>query len=245
MIVARNVDFNERSLGAQLVASSTKNSAEKPLELQPTVVIETQQVDHQPQSDSSLQVNDEQQQQESFVEVESRYPSRDRRPPERYGDVVEWSDVSGIDDSVATLSYCAAAWAEDVPATYDEAVNGHEKAEWRSAINEELRSLESNLTWRSINKPPDAKLLRTKWVFKRKEEPDNSIRFKARLVACGYQQKAGVDYTETYSPVARLATIRIVLAVGLQNRYQFRHLDVKTAFLNGNLEETILNLRMA
>ena len=239
VIVARNVNFNERSLGAQLVASSTKNSAEKPLELQPTVVIETQQVDHQPQSDSSLQVNDEQQQQESFVEVESRYPRRDRRPPERYGDVVEWSDVSGIDDSVATLSYCAAAWAEDVPATYDEAVNGHEKAEWRSAINEELRSLESNQTWRSIDKPPDVKLLRTKWVFKRKEEPDNSIRFKARLVACGYQQKAGVDYTETYSPVARLATIRIVLAVGLQNRYQFRHLDVKTAFLNENLEDTI------
>ena len=106
-------------------------------------------------------------------------------------------------------------------------------------MEDEVKSLMNNETWIVVERPPGAKLLSAKWVFKKKDEPNGDIRYKARLVACGYLQKAGVDYNETFSPVARLPTIRTVLAVALQFKLSLRHLDVKTAFLNGVLEEDI------
>ena len=83
------------------------------------------------------------------------------------------------------------------------------------------------------------KLLSSRWIFRKKTEADGSTRYKARLVARGFMQREGVDYTDTYAPVARLPTIRTMLVLGLQNQHHIRHLDVTTAFLYGDLVETV------
>ena len=112
--------------------------------------------------------------------------------------------------------------------------------QWMKAVNEELKSMETNKVWKIMKNPGKIKPLKSKWVFKLKEdEYGNPIRYKARLVAKGYLQKPGVDYDETYSPVAKLTTLRIVLAVGVHKNMYFHQLDVKTAFLYGDLDENV------
>nr|XP_029717511.1 uncharacterized protein LOC115260614 [Aedes albopictus] len=111
---------------------------------------------------------------------------------------------------------------------------------WMDAVEDELALLESNEVWKLVKRPASIKPLRSKWVFRLKEdEHGNAIKCKARLVVKGYLQKPGMDYQETYAPVAKLTTIRTVLAVGVQRRCFFHQMDVKTAFLHGDLREKI------
>ena len=100
--------------------------------------------------------------------------------------------------------------------------------------------MEENQVWQLEPCPTNVKPLKTKWVFRIKEDENGrDVRYKARLVAKGFQQKPGLDYEETYAPVAKLATIRIILAVGVREGFFFHQMDVKTAFLHGELKETI------
>lgn len=135
------------------------------------------------------------------------------------------------------LALSAINWIEDVPLNYSEVFERDDERKWLDAIDDELNSLEENETWKVVKKP-EAKLLDTKWVFKVKDDL-GSPRYKARLVVRGYQQREGIDFAETYSPVARMATIRTVLAVSLYKKHKIRHLDVTTAFLYGFLEEDV------
>lgn len=107
-------------------------------------------------------------------------------------------------------------------------------------MKDELDSLKQNEVWRLEACPKEIKPIKTKWVFRIKEDENgNPVRYKARLVAKGFQQKPGLDYGETYAPVARMATIRTVLAVAVQQKMHIQQLDVKTAFLYGELDETV------
>lgn len=108
------------------------------------------------------------------------------------------------------------------------------------AVKSEMDALEMNGTWTVVKNPGNVKVISSKWVFKRKNTDDEKPeQFKARLVARGFLQKRGVDFVESYAPVARLPTVRFVLSVGVKNGYHFRHLDVKTAFLNEVLKEDV------
>ncbi|KAH9648039.1 Integrase catalytic domain-containing protein [Citrus sinensis] len=132
--------------------------------------------------------------------------------------------------------------AAQEPWTYQEAITGKNKLEWKRAIDEKMASLIKNKTWKLIEKPAKRKTVSCKWIFKIKDgipgaEPR---RFKARLVARGFTQKEGIDFTEVFSPVVRHASIRIILAlVAVQNMY-LEQMDVKTAFLHGELQEEIV-----
>ena len=98
----------------------------------------------------------------------------------------------------------------------------------------------SNNTWELADLPPGSKPIGCKWIFKKKLNPDGSIdKFKARLVAKGYRQKEGVDFFDTYSPVARLTSIRVLIAIASIHNLIVHQMDVRTAFLNGELEEEI------
>ena len=123
------------------------------------------------------------------------------------------------------------------PTTYEEAAR---KGEWCKAMEEEIQAIEKNKTWELMELPKGKNVIGLKWVFKTKFGPDGSVqKFKARLVAKGYAQEYGVDYEETFSPVARFETVRLLLALAAQlkrNVYQF---DVKSAFLNGELIEEV------
>lgn len=128
----------------------------------------------------------------------------------------------------------------DVPEAYKEIAGRADEALWQQAVREELQSLADNHAWRLVRCPAGVVPLKSKWVFRIKpDEHGEPIRYKARLVAKGFQQKPGVDYNETYSPVAKLATIRTVLAVATHRRMHVHQLDVKTAFLYGELEEDV------
>ncbi|KAK2392639.1 putative mitochondrial protein [Trifolium repens] len=111
---------------------------------------------------------------------------------------------------------------------------------WKEAMNEELRSIEKNKTWDLCNLPSDKKAIDVKWVYKAKQNPEGKIiKYKARLVAKGFLQRQGLDYDEVFSPVARHETIRLVIALACSRRWPLFHLDVKSAFLNGPLEEDV------
>ena len=104
----------------------------------------------------------------------------------------------------------------------------------------EMKAIEDNRTWVVSNLPPKQKAIGLKWVFKVKKDPDGKVvKHKARLVAKGYAQRQGVDFDEVFAPVARIETIRVLLALPAHGGWQVHHMDVKYAFLNGDLTETV------
>ncbi|WJZ94150.1 hypothetical protein VitviT2T_013032 [Vitis vinifera] len=126
------------------------------------------------------------------------------------------------------------------PQTFKEAVNSTEGLMWKEVIKSEIDSILQNHTWELVDLPPGCKPLSSKWIFKRKMKVDGSIdKYKARLVIKGYRQTEGLDYFDTYSPVTRINSIRMVLAIAALRNLEIHQMDVKTAFLNGDLDEEI------
>lgn len=126
------------------------------------------------------------------------------------------------------------------PISYENALTSTERYEWIKAMDDEYRSLCKNQTWDLVTLPPGRKVIDNKWVYKIKNKPTGQIeRFKARLVIRGFTQKFGVDYGETFSPVVKLSSIRMVLATAAAEGLQLKKIDVKTAFLYGELKEEI------
>ena len=126
------------------------------------------------------------------------------------------------------------------PQTYKEVISSSEGLLWKEAIKSEIDSIMQNHTWELVDLPLGSKPLGSKWIFKRKMKADGTIeKYKARLVIKGYKQKEGLDYFDTYSPVTRITSIRMILAIAALRNLEVHQMDVKTAFLNGDLEEEI------
>ncbi|KAL2241037.1 UNVERIFIED_CONTAM: Retrovirus-related Pol polyprotein from transposon TNT 1-94 [Sesamum indicum] len=120
------------------------------------------------------------------------------------------------------------------PTSIDEAMKSKQ---WLSAMNEEMKSLKENKTWVLVPKPQNASIVDCKWVYKIKQE--NPIKYKARLVAKGFTQKECIDYNENFSPIVKYTTVRIILALTAHYNWELKQMDVKTAFLHGDLDENI------
>ena len=129
--------------------------------------------------------------------------------------------------------------ADCVPMTYNEAMASPEAEKWHKAISEEIQALEENNTWSLTTMPAGKRAIGCKWVFAIKTNLDGTVRYKARLVAKGFSQREGIDYVETFSPVVRYESIRILLAIAAREDHEIRKFDVKTAFLYGDLEEDL------
>lgn len=126
------------------------------------------------------------------------------------------------------------------PKNYTEAITSVDHEHWRKAMEEEMASLKENATWSLEPLPPDRKPITNRWVYRIKRKADGKIdRYKARLVARGFSQQEGVDYNETFSPVARYDTVRAILSVAASEHLHLAQFDVKSAFLNGFLKEEI------
>jgi hypothetical protein len=127
--------------------------------------------------------------------------------------------------------------AADEPRDVEQAL---EEKYWKDAMDAEMQSILQNQTWTVSELPKGHKAIGLKWVFKVKRNPaGNIVKHKARLVAKGYAQIQGVDYDEVYAPVARLETVRFFLALAAQGEWEVHHMDVKSAFLNGELQEEV------
>ena len=109
--------------------------------------------------------------------------------------------------------------------------------QWSEAMNVEFQSIQDNNTWELVPRPSNKKVIGVKWIYKVKFHSDGSLdKYKSRLVAKGYSQKEGVDYDDSFAPTARYSTIRNVLALSSHYAWSIYQLDVKSAFLNGDLE---------
>ena len=126
------------------------------------------------------------------------------------------------------------------PLNFSEAISSSDAPLWKEAIKSEIDSLSQNKTWILVDLPPGAKPIGCKWIFKKKLKTDGTIdKYKARLVAKGFTQKHNLDYFDTFAPVTRISSIRVLIALAAIHKLFIHQMDVKTAFLNGELEEEI------
>ena len=158
------------------------------------------------------------------ISTPPRKSQRISKPPKRYQD-----------ESFANIAI------EEEPQTFDEAINHPTyKEKWEEAIQVEYQSLLDNQTWTLVPLPEGRKTVGCKWIFRHKLGADGNIeRFKARLVAKGFTQTYGIDYNETFAPVAKLQSLRLLLAIAAIEDLEVHQMDVKSAFLMGELEEEI------
>ena len=145
---------------------------------------------------------------------------------------LEWLRLSGPDFITFML--------DGEPKSLSEALSGPDAVWWLEAINSEMESIMLNNTWVLVDLSEGCKALGCKWILKKKYKPDGTVdKYKARLVVKGFKQKEGHDFFDTYSPVTRIASIRVLLAIAALHNLEIHQMDVKTAFLNGDLEEEI------
>ena len=111
---------------------------------------------------------------------------------------------------------------------------------WKAAMNEEMKSLQKNETWELVDRPLGKKPVGCRWVYTMKHKEDGTIEcFKARLVAKGYTQTYGIYYTDTFSPVAKINTVRVLLSLAANLDWPLQKFDVKNAFMHGELSEEV------
>jgi hypothetical protein len=150
--------------------------------------------------------------------VALRRSSRICRPPDRY-------------------SFSAILNDTTVPTPYSQATK---HACWKKAMQEELQALEENHTWDIVPCPTGVKPIGCKWIYSIKLRSDGSLdRYKARLVALGNRQEYGINYEETFAPVAKMTTVLLIIAIAASKGWSSRQMDFKNAFLHGDLQEEI------
>ncbi len=111
---------------------------------------------------------------------------------------------------------------------------------WKDAMKEKFNALVKNKTWELVRLPPEKKAVRCKWVFTVKQTLEGKVdMYKARLVAKGYSQTYGIDYDETFAPVVKMSTMRVLVSCAVNFRWPLHQLDVKNAFLYGDLQEEV------
>ncbi|KAJ9553892.1 hypothetical protein OSB04_017937 [Centaurea solstitialis] len=173
-------------------------------------VIQQDNVETQPETAEEVQTQD------------LRRSTRIRQEPDRYLGFLVSQDGGNLNE----------------PTSYREAVSGSESEQWQEAMKAEMQSMYDNQVWELIDLPQHCRAVGRKSVFKKKTDMDGNVHtFKARLVAKGFTQTHGIDYDETFSPVAMLKSIRILMAISAYFNYEIWQMDVKTAFLNGKLRE--------
>ncbi|KAA0049626.1 gag/pol protein [Cucumis melo var. makuwa] len=165
------------------------------------------------------------------------HPFQSLRMPRRSGKIVSQSNrYLGLTETQVVIPDDG---VED-PLSYKQAMNDVDKDQWVKAMDLEMESMYFNSVWELVDLPKGVKHIGCKWIYNRKRDSTGKVQtFKVRLVAKGYTQREGVDYEETFSPVAMLKSIRILMSIATFYDYEIWQMDVKTAFLNGNLEESI------
>ncbi|GJZ18002.1 retrotransposon protein, putative, ty1-copia subclass [Tanacetum coccineum] len=215
IVVARYAEFFEKNLITQEVSGRARD------------LEEIQDEDTSPSEITSkipMEVEGFEPPQEEDIPI--RRSERTRRAPNRL-----CLNVEAEEHSIGDLNE---------PTSYKAAMLDSESNKWIDAMNAEIQSMMDNMVWVLVDLPPGCKTVGSKWIFKKKTDMDGIVHtYKARLVAKGYTQLYGVDYEETFSPVADIRAIRILISIAAYYDYEIWQMDVKTAFLNGYLDEDI------
>ncbi|KAM2004372.1 hypothetical protein ACFX15_027830 [Malus domestica] len=238
-VVSRDVTFDEAAMvnqnkhegeteATETISSSKQvellNTPVVPVRSDVTTTSPTVNSDDEDEDDEEEALTQEPPQQQDYIAT--RRSRREIRKPARFTDIV---------------AYAFPVIEDDIPSAYKEAVMSSDCELWKKSMDEEMKSLHKNETWNLVQLPKGKKAIGCKWVYAKKMESlgKDNVRFKARLVAKGYAQKEGIDYNEIFSPVVKHSSIRILLALVVQFDLELAQLDVKTAFLHGDLEEEI------
>ncbi|GJT18000.1 transposable element [Tanacetum coccineum] len=228
-IFSRDVTFNESTMLKKVNVEQLDGTPKK-VEFERIIVPADREADdNSPMVKGDYEeeeVQAEEPRQQQHESIATSKPKRNTKRPAR------------LNDTVACASSIA---ADDVLTTYSEAIRDSENEKWRIAMSEEMQSLQKNQTWELTNLPEGKKAIGCKWVYAKKEgfPGQDDVRYKARLVAKGYAQKEGIDYNEVFYPVVKHSSIRILLALLAQLDLELVQMDMKTAFLHGDLEEEI------
>ena len=226
VILSRNVTF----LGmTETPSAETDDTVAEPsplplssdlLDSQPLVETQTTTVDNPETAEQeTTEETDASENIRSSIAENRRYPLRERRQPQPY-----W-----------TANVCLTD-----PLTLEEALGSPQHDDWKLALQEEVSSLSEQDVFDVVDRAPEMKTLPCKWIFKVKYDQDGNIqRFKARLVAKGFKQVAGIDFGETFAPVAKQSTLRLLWTLAAKRDWEVENIDIKTAFLNGDLDEEI------
>ncbi|GJX06710.1 retrovirus-related pol polyprotein from transposon TNT 1-94 [Tanacetum coccineum] len=186
--------------------------------------------------------------QEHEEEVPRKYvlPPRSNRgvPPKRYspekttrGAKYPMANIAEGNLSNNAKAFAVSLCLEEIPSSIEQALKSEK---WKNAIDDEMKALKKNETWDQCALPQGKKVVGCRWIFTVKYKPDGTVeRYKARLVAKGYTQTYGIDYSETFSPVAKMDTIRVLLSVASNQGWSLHQFDVKNAFLHGELKEEV------
>ena len=159
---------------------------------------------------------------------------RPRNPPKHLNDYVcQFDSVYRVSIGYVDECYKVSTF---VPKTYSAAMKSEEKDEWSQAMDSEMNSMIENDTYQVVQLPEGKKAVKGRWVYSLKNDPSGNIVHKARYVAKGYAQVAGVDYSETFSPTAKMTTIRILMQYAAEHGLPVHQLDVKTAYLNAPID---------
>ena len=215
ILYSRNVIFNE----------DKKRDPTQHDESSPEIPIWTSIDESSSETSIEAETPDEEDQEDEFedaIEESVRRSERTSRPPDRY-----------------CAGGCSAIVDNNDPKSVQEAINGPDASKWISAMRKEIDSMKTNKVWTLTEPKPNQKVIKSKWIFKTKLSPDGETIYKARLVAQGFNQVPGVDYEETFSPVVRFESVRSILALSAKQGWSTHHMDVSTAFLNGDLNETL------
>ena len=168
--------------------------------------------------------------QDEYEPAEKRYPDRERRRPDYYGD-----HACGFEEDITNIDYCYRLLC-NVPQTYTEAITSVNAKQWVDAMDEEMQSLQDNVTFTLTTLPKGKDVVGGKWVYAMKKNTDGSDKYKARYVAKGFSQKKGVNYDETFSPTANMTSIRVLAQKAAQENLVVHQMDVKTAYLHAPIE---------
>ena len=226
-VIFMEKDFNNRTVAERSVQESNSKA---------TPVCEEDMSDEEASIDKNQDVQLERNEEEVIEEDQPplRRSCRVTKAPDKLGMISgNWWEC---EDALYTYS----SDILEEPKTFEEALESTSSLEWQQAMNNEIESHKKNETWTLEELPTGRKAIDCRWVYKIKHNADGSVeRYKARLVAKGYSQQEGIDYEETFSPVARYTTIRSIIAIANQLDLELHQMDVATAFLNGTLKEEI------
>lgn len=207
------------------IMESVQESSEKQKQSNPLIKndVETADIEIEAESDEDQEQGEGQEE-----PTELRRSQRETTKPKYLDDYVLFAEEAG-----EILLMCI----NNEPQSFEEAKGFKE---WIRACEDEILSITKLKCWTLVDLPSGAKPIELKWIFKVKRNSDGSInKYKARLVAKGYVQQYGVDYDEVFAPVARIETIRLLISLAASQGWEIHHLDVKTAFLHGDLKETV------
>uniref|UniRef100_A0AAV1VBT5 Integrase catalytic domain-containing protein n=1 Tax=Peronospora matthiolae TaxID=2874970 RepID=A0AAV1VBT5_9STRA len=245
VVVSRDVNFDESTFGLQLPITD-EDVDDLDFELLDLDDEELRQMEYQQTGKRKNRLNDEDTAAPRPRAVRQRPGLEESSAPENNSSRQEEDDDEGIGqiDSACVLRASANAVEAAVelsePSTFEAAVTGPDQVHWRKATHAELESMRLRGVFRAAKLPNGQRAIGTKWVFKIKRKADGSIeKYKARLVAKGFRKKCGIDYTETFSPVVKYVTLRMVIAISKHFGWPIDQLDVVTAFLYGVMKEQV------